>query len=303
VKQKRYHIVIFTKTLFFFILFLLFTTIVIWQIYNQSSLHNLLNKALYPEMKSRMPTFIATVRTDRSSTHVISYLPSSVLPENKFHEEAAAALITYIEHVAEEGENFSLNPNNIGDNEISILLTPRFSPKSENFVVLIGPTDPIPSILKTQLDDPSLFAQLLRERKSFGITHFLENGAVSFIRYSEDKTWQYALPREEDHPLGYLQQLNLVFNIESWKRTTVLSPRGSIEHIPNKNKVLFDAGESLWNTFGRLLASSQESIPDYLMQERLQKRTLSKTWNISYYPYDQKAERIYKNAPKEAVIK
>jgi hypothetical protein len=59
----------------------------------------------------------------------------------------------------------------------------------------------------------------------------------------------------------------------------------------------------LFNSFGRLVVAKQEQIPEQLMQQLLDSHVLSRKTNRAFYPFDEKAKKIYENAPINPIIR
>ncbi len=270
---------------------------------NQKAVDQLADKAEYPEIEGRMPTFTVDVTTPDSTTHVLSYLPAKVLAKEDFDEKAAADVIAYVERFTKKEDTYILNPYATDGLTASMKLVPRWTSQAEHFVFLISDKEPIPSILEDSKDKFSLLSDSLDTNVTLFWTQPLTKGSVSFLRFTENKTWRYGLPTVNQEFLTTRQQLNVGFNIEIWKRSALFTHDFSQDNIVDHDKYIFDSSESLWNTFGQLVVAKQENIPIELMKQRFDKRILNRQINMAYYPFDQKSKELYENAPTSPIIK
>ncbi len=268
----------------------------------QQAVNGLTTKGGYPEIKGKKPTFQVDIKTADSMTHVISYLPESLLPREKFHEDAAKKTIEYVEKIAKEKDTYTFNPYAQGGSVVTVTMTPVWKGYAENYVFLISGSDPIPQILDSTKSQFTLLSESLNEGRTFFWTQRLQNGSVSFLRFAEDKTWKNGLPTQDNEGINSIQQLNTGFIIEIWKRSVVFSSK-DINADANSKQIIFDVKESLWNTFGQTMAATQEGTPIEYMQHRFNNHPLSLKRNRAYYPFDKKVEIIHKNAPKAVIIR
>lgn len=269
------------------------------QFYLQSvNLDELLEKGEYPEIKGRTPNFSTDIKTSRSTTHVISYLLADLLPKEKFHSEAGKAVIDYVEKIAEEKNSYTFNPFLNKTTEIEVRLSPRGKALRENFVFLVPDKFILPTkLLKSEQNYPTL-SDSINSGRTFFWTRFADKGSITIMRFSESNTWKYGLPPAIPPGISPLQQLNEGFNIEIWKRS--VSPILVNDHNHNYDEYAF---ESIWNTFGQLVVAKQENVSILLMKQRLNNSTLSREKDMRYYPFDQKAQAIYENAPTDPIIR
>lgn len=268
--------------------------------------HKVLNeyaqKAEFPEIKGKKATFYLTIKTADSLTHIISYLPPSILSRENLDERAAFETISYVEQFAKKGEVFSFNPLVKNGLVLNLNMFPR-SKNAENFVYLLSENDPVASIFKTRDKNDDLFEESIDYKKSFGKTVVHSNGSTSYIRIVDSETMRYGLPTADGQGINFLQQMNFVFNIELWKRSMRFALEDADKSVPDNTQTLLDASESLWNTFGQLTSAKQEKTPLLLMVQRLERGAINHVRNIAYYPYNEKAKLIYDNAPSDPIIR
>lgn len=295
------------RTLFFIFLIALLIPFIysslVLPIIRQYTASMIVEKVGFSEIKEKKPIFIKEIVTDYSKTHIVSYLPSSILSEKNFNEKAARDVIAYVEKIAQEKNVYTFNPFAKDGFDVDVTMIPRRTPPAENIVIIFSGSDPIPGILEKKKSKYQLLAELIDHKKSFYWTEPVGDGAVSFLRYAEPKTFAHALPTVDNEELSIIQQLNMGFNVEIWKRSVRFQPEPPGRHFEDHEKTLFGTSESLWNTFGRLLIVKQEGIPIQLLIDRLNNRVLSMKLNRSYYPFDEKAKAIYEGAPTEPIIK
>lgn len=265
-------------------------------------IRNLAMKANYPEIKNQTPTFSLDIRTNKSITHVISYLPKSLFSRENFDEQAAQNTIAYVEKIAGERNEFLFDPFATKGFQVHVKLVPRAT-QSENFVFFISEKESLPAILLNVKDESSLLSDSIKYNSTFFYTVSVAKGAASFLYFTEPKTVSNGFPTKAHQELTPLQQLNVGFNVEIWKRSAVVETIDKNEEIPNPEQTNLTTAESLWNTFGQLVIAKQEYVPLYLLQERLKKRIISIPRNRAYYPFDSKSQRIYQEAPTSPVIR
>ncbi len=273
------------------------------QVLLQIKVNSIAKNVGYGEIVNKKSNFTTEIKTTDSTTLVISYLPSEILTKDNFNDLAAQEAIAYVEKIAKEDSIFTFNPLAQEGPEISVKMMPGKMPPAEHIVILYSDSDPIPEVLEKQKKHYQLLSASIDQNKTFFWTERTENGSVSFLRFAESKTWAHGLPMEDNKELSVLQQLNMGFNIEIWKRSVRFIPVPPEIYLEDHEKTLFGAHESLWNTFGRIMVSKQEDTPIQLLIERLNKRSLSSKLNTAYYPYDEKAQAIYDYAPSEPIIK
>lgn len=295
----------FNKFILLFLIFILvFPGLFLFRKFqDQKNIDQIADKAEYPEIKGRTPVFKVDIKTDDSITHVISYLPENFLSKKNFHEKAASTTISYVENTAKKGNDFIFNPFFVGGSDVSVKLVPRISKHADNFVFFISDKEPVAKVLQKNSEKHVILADAIKDKDTFFFTTFRKDGATSFLRFTDDKIWKYGLPTENNKGITAIQQLNVGYNIEIWKRSTRITPVISIEAIPDHDNILFNASESLWNTFGQLVVAKQEQIPINLLQERYDSRRFSKLRNRAYYPFDEKARKIYENAQTDPIIR
>jgi hypothetical protein len=271
--------------------------------YEQKVVGSFSVKAHYPEIKGKTPVFRVDVQTADSINHILSYLPPEIIDRKNFDEEAARETISYVEQYAKQKNVYMFDPFAQNGFTVTVRLVPRRAAHSENFIYIISEKDPIPAILKSNNPQYSLLTDSLQEDKTFFWTEPVEAGSVTFLRFSEKNTWLRGLTSIYGPKLSIRQQLNLGFNIEIWKRSSLAQPEPANESFPDPDATLFGARESLWNTFGRLVPAKQENVSVEIMQTLLDKRILNKSLNRAFYPYDQKAHSLYEGAPKNPIIR
>jgi hypothetical protein len=295
------------RTLFFIFLIALLTPFIysslVLPMVRQFTASMIVEKVGFSEIKDKKPTFIKKIVTEDSITEIVSYLPSNILSEKNFNEKAAQDTIVYVEKIA-QGENvYTFNPFARDGFDVDVKMVPRMKPYAENTVIFFSSSDPIPGVLEKKKGKYQLLTELIDQNKSFYWTEQIGKGAVSFLRHAEPKTFAHALPTTNNEELTVIQQLNMGFNVEIWKRSVRFQPEPPGIHFEDHERTLFGTSESLWNTFGRLLIVKQEGIPIQLLIDRLNNRVLSMKLNRSYYPFDEKAKAIYEGAPTEPIIK
>jgi len=290
--------------LLFLLAFLIFPLVQgISKLVKQEMTNKLVEKASYPEIKGKQPTFQIDIQTDHSLTHVISYLPKEFLPVEKFHPHAAKIMIAYVEKIAREKTIYTVDPYLKNGSTVTVKFIPRNEQPTVNYVILISGDDPIPNILKSTSKNFSLLTQYIKKGQTFFWTIELSGGSTSFLRFSESSTWKYGLPTEKGQDFLPLQQLNEGFNIETWKRTLVAIPEPPNMRYKDHDTAIFEAEESLWNAFGQLITAAQEGTSIDLIAHQLNYRPQSFIYYRSYYQFDEKAEKIYFNAPRDPVIR
>lgn len=286
-----------------FIILFIFVGIKINFVFTQKRVDSLVQKGGYPEIVGRVPTFQKIIKTPDSTTNVLSYLPDSLLPEEKFNPDSASEAIAYVEKITQEKKTFKFNPFVRDGFEVGMKMIPRWKSGVEHYVFFISDKDPVPQILSNIAKDYPLLSESIKNKKTFFWTQLVDKGSVSFIRYAEPKTWQYGLPSVENIPLNSSQQLNIGFNIEIWKRTAAFITDPEDMRYDNHEDTVFRANESLWNTFGQLMTAKQEGTSKSLMKWRHNEHVLSEERNRKYYPFDEIAEEIYENAPTALIVR
>ncbi len=294
--------------MFFVLIFLLLISV--WPgykigsfLFTQRKIDTLVQNGGYSEIKGKAPTFRIDIKSADSTTHVLSYLPKEVLPREKFNVSAAEEAISNVEEIVKERNTFVFNPFARDGFEVSMKIVHKWHSGAEHYVFFISEKDPVPGILLNNQKNYPLLSDSIQNGKTFFWTQSLESGSVSFVRYAEPKTWQYGLPSIDNTPTTPIQQLNIGFNIEIWKRTAAFQPEPKELQFENHPETVFGANESLWNTFGQLMIAKQEGTPVSLMKWRHNNAALSEKRNRGYYPFDEKAQKIYNNAPVKAIIK
>lgn len=273
------------------------------QFYRNYHLNNVLEKTGYEEAKTRIPTFTTDIKTKRSITHVISYLPSSILSREQFHDAAAQKTIDYVEGIADKEAIYVFRPFISMSDEIGVKQVPRGSAFRENYVFMIPRDFPFPqNLIKKGLGSPTIYNSD-RPDKTFFWTSFDDRGSVSILHFAESNTWRQGLPSKSNQFLSPIQQLNAGFNIEIWKRTVEYRLIPTKNKLVNNDNVLFYMSEIMWNTFGQLVLAKQEEVPTALMQWRLNETSFAKVKDLKYYPFDDKAKAIYDAAPNDRIIK
>ena len=272
------------------------------KVIKQVKVNENVKKSNYPEISRKEPVFQVDIKTADSMTHVISYLPEKILPREKFHEDAARKVISYVEGLAQNDQNYTFNPNYEGGSENNVKLALK-RPNAENFVFFISPEDGVPKELVDKRNRYSLLNSSIAESRTFFFTQFKDKGSMTIIRFSESDTWKYGLPLANGKGIGATEKLNVGFNIEIWKRVVAIVPVDKAKYLPIYNSKVFDTSESLWNTFGQLVVAKQEGVSIELMQQRLNNRLLNRKRNRAYYLFDQKSKEIYVNAPTSPIIK
>jgi len=304
-KKKSPHYYVKTILIFLFIGFSIFLGLKgLQNSKEQQAIDKLVAQGGYPEIKGKLPTFNTDIVTSYSTTHVISYLPKSLLGKNNFDEKAAKNTIGFVEKIATKEYSFTLSPSATTSAEIRVVLERRTIKGYNNFVFLVSDIDPLPKLLSDiQNQFPALHTAMAGHKTFFWTTSLKGvNVFITFLHFSEDQTWQYGLPTERNEKFTALQQLNEGFNLELWRRATVAAPYARNEKNVDVPK-LFAARESLWNTFGQLTTAKQEGTPLSLMKERFKRRTINGGVNNIYYPLDDKALQIYLLAPTNPILR
>lgn len=269
--------------------------------YLQYKFDSYFEKANYPEIKGRKPTFTVDIKTTNSTTHVYSFLPATILQKKNFDEMAASEVTSYVEKFAEKEQVFTFNPFAKDGFDVRARLTPRHSPPSENFVFLISDSDPIPGILEKNKEEYQVLYNSFKKRDTVFFTEPIDTGSVSFMHFTEGDTWSRGFPVDSSRPLSIIEQLNLGFNIEIWKRSVIINPDYANNLLKDHKPNLFIVKESLWNTFGRLVFAKQENTPYADIQARLEKN-LNRDLNIAHYPFDEISQKLYELAPLNPII-
>lgn len=289
--------------LFFFSVFVALASQAVVAFYQQYRVDSFLQRAEFPEYKGKKPTFQADLKTLNSTTQVVSFLPENLLSEKNFDVDAAQKTIEYVDAISRNQEELVFDPFAQDGLVVRARLLPKTKAKVENIVVILSKDDPIPPALVRDMDKFPVFTQQYKDRKTFALTRKISGGFATFIYFSEPETWKYGIPTRDGRTLTPKQQLNTLFNIEIWKRSVNLVLLDESVIIENKEYVIFTTLESVWNTFGQLVVAKQENTPIPLMKTRLDNRILSQKRNRAYYPFDEIAEKIYKNAPQNPIIR
>ena len=302
-KRKRQQTNVFASPKNFLLLFitgifLAFTLIVIPKLINQKIVDDMVKKAEYPELVGKAPTFWLKVNTPSSTTYVLSYLPKTLLPREKFNESAAQAIITYVEQIAQKNLElkFNLYKNTNSLVETKLISRERSKNKRVNFVIIFSRAEPLPKKILDIRNQYRILSNALDLDGTFYWTEVGEHGATSFLRFAESNTFKYGLPTINNERLSPQQQVNFGFNVEIWKRSSTTP--GTEDSAKD-----YDIRESLWNTFGQTVLAAQESIPISLMKERFSGGPISRMSPRLYYPLDEKSKKIYDGAPKIPVIR
>ena len=269
----------------------------------QDFLNKQVIKAKYPELVGKKPTFRFDIKTSKSTTHVISYLSSEVINEENFDKKAAKEAIEYVESVAGEKLDLIFNPFLVNGIDVSIKFVPRGVTKNENFVFITSIYESLPQLILKESKNNMLLSDEIKNNKTFFITIYRKDGATSFLRVADTQSWKNSIPTVGGRDLTPIQQLNLGFNIEIWKRATQVKFSTKLAYTPKNIDISSHTSESLYNTFGRLMVIKQEQIPLVLMQKAMDNRVLSNERNRALYPFDHIAKKIYEHAPTGKVVR
>lgn len=251
----------------------------------QQIVDNLLSKAGYLEMKGREVVFRDVIQTADSVTHVLSFLPESILPKESYNHEAAQAIIEFNEAIAKEGIVLTWSPLKTGENKATRRVVPSIM-KKEKFVIFFSGEDPVPADLKSRALQSTVVDNALKNNTTVASTI---NG-TSYLRIAEFETYRYSLPKPKNGISTPLEQLNALFTAESVAAATWLDQYDA------------DAFESFKNTLYPTEISAQEGAPFSLMEDRLG-MPISQASRRVYYPGDDGVMAgIYDRAPKTPAI-
>lgn len=289
------------KLLIYFFLFLAGSLFVLLyksviKLNTQININRLVEAAGYPEIKGREPTFHIVIKTKRSITHVFSYLPTSVLDRGDFDEKAAEKVINFVEDIAQEHKVLLVGPYANQKEKKKVTLVPRVA-RGEHFVFFVSDKEPYAKVFHVAKYNNEIYSNPYN--KTFFRTISGSAGSTTLAYITEWNTWKKGLPLIGDRFLTPHQQMNVGFNVEIWKRSSVAVLMPSSVSNKGSGNFSFDASETLWNTFGRVVVIKQERGDISVLEERLNGGILSKTYNVAFYPFDNITQTIYKNSSEE----
>lgn len=261
----------------------------------QQTVDKLVTDGGYPELKGHIPTFRHEVVTDDSITHIMSFLPESILPKDKFDKDGYAATIAYEEEIAGGKPQFTWSVRE-GQPAVTeqYISSKDGEQKRVKYVFLTSSSEPVPQTLKSQSEDPKFSA--LADAIKNGSTYFWTSnsdskGSSSFLRWSEPNSFKFGPPTEVvNTPLSILEQLNYGLTLEGWISSGRLEPYD------------YEATESLKQLGAQLIMNGSRGRSESLLQQRWGK-LISKASELLYPSKSQKLIDIHNGAPRVTPIK